>query len=186
MFQRCIPGVAVAILVTVGSAVEAQVAQPPIRILNPTDAAPNAGGARMNQFEDLKGASWRVFGVDSLPEAPVVIAQVGEVPQHNPPSTWSVHLTNHGMLPAVSVTVAAAVVDINGNVKGIQTLPAIKNLKPKSVQRREVRIRVSVIAPTDRIAFYLREVISESGDWKASESDVAPLIREAALRLPVP
>ena len=62
--------------------------QPPIRILNPT-GQPTAGDARMNQFEDPKGASWRVFAVDSLPEAPVVIAQVGEVKQHNPPKEFS-------------------------------------------------------------------------------------------------
>jgi hypothetical protein len=140
----------------------------------------------MNQFEDPKGTSWRVFAVDSLPEAPVVIAQVGEVKQHNPPPSWSVHVTNHGTLPAVSVTVVAAVVDINGNVKAIQPMPAIRNVKPKAVQRRETRIRVTVIAPTDRVVFYLREVISESGDWKVSESDVTPLIREAAAKLPVP
>ncbi len=168
-----------------GAAAEAQVSQPPIRILNPT-GQPTAGDARMNQFEDPKGASWRVFAVDSLPEAPVVIAQVGEVKQHNPPSTWSVHIKNDGSLPANSVTVVAAVVDINGNIKAIQPLPAIKNIKPQSVQRRETRIRVTVIAPTDRVVFYLRETISESGSWSASESDVTALIRDAAQRLPVP
>jgi hypothetical protein len=90
----------------------------------------------MNQFEDAKGASWRVFAVDSLPEAPVAIAQVGEVKQHNPPSTWSVHVVNHALLPATSVTVAAAVVDVNGNIKAIQPLPAIKDLKPSQRSRR--------------------------------------------------
>jgi hypothetical protein len=164
----------------------AQVSQPPIRILNPTNPNPNPGDARMHQFEDAKGASWRVFAVDSLPEAPVAIAQVGEVKQHNPPSTWSVHVVNHALLPATSVTVAAAVVDVNGNIKAIQPLPAIKDLKPSQVQRRETRIRVTVIAPTDRVVFYLRELMSEAGDWKASESDVAVLIRTAAQRLPVP
>ena len=90
------------------------------------------------------------------------------------------------MLPANSVTVAAAVVDVNGNVKAIQPLPAIKNLKPSQMQRRETLIRVTVLAPTDRVVFYLRELISEAGNWKASESDVASLIRDAAQRLPVP
>ena len=167
-------------------AMSAQVAQPPTRILNPTNPNPNPGDARMNVFEDPKGASWRVFAVDALPEAPVVIVGVGEVRQHNPPSTWSVDVRNHSLLPVNSLTVAAAVVDINGNVKAIQPLPAIKNIKPQAVQRRQVRIRVTVIAPTDRVVFYLRELISESGDWKASESDVASLIRDAAARLPVP
>lgn len=165
---------------------QTQVAQPPIRILNPTNPNPNPGDARMNQFDDPKGASWRVFAVDSLPEAPAVISGVGEVRQHNPPSSWSVEVRNHSLLPVNTLTVAAAVVDINGNVKAIQALPAIKNLKPEQVQRRETRIRVTVIAPTDRVVFYLRELMSESGDWKASESDVGMLIRAAAARLPVP
>jgi hypothetical protein len=144
------------------------------------------GDARMNQFEDAKGASWRCFAVDSLPKAPVKIVQVGEVRQHNPPSAWSVFVHNSALLPVNSLTVAAAVVDVNGNVKAIQPLPALKNLKPGQVQRRETRIRVTTIAPTDRVVFYLRELMSESGDWKASESDVVELIRDAAQRLPVP
>ncbi len=165
---------------------QTQIAQPPIRILNPTNPNPNPGDARMNQFDDPKGASWRVFAVDSLPEAPVVISGVGEIRQHNPPSSWSVEVRNHSLLPVNTLTVAVAVVDINGNVKAIQALPAIKNMKPEQVQRRETRIRVTVIAPTDRVVFYLRELISESGDWKASESDVGMLIRTAAARMPVP
>ena len=63
---------------------------------------------------------------------------------------------------------------------------AIKNMKPSQLQRRETRIRVTVLAPTDRVVFYLREVVSEAGNFKASESDVAALIRNAAQRLPVP
>ena len=144
------------------------------------------GDARMNQFEDPKGASWRCFSVDSLPEAPVRIIQVGEVRQYNPPSSWSVFVQNGALLPVISVTIAAAVVDVNGNVKAIQPLPPIKNLKPGQTQRRETRIRVTTIAPTDRVVFYLRELTAESGDWKASESDVASHIRSAAQRLPVP
>jgi hypothetical protein len=163
-----------------------QVAQPPVRILNPTNPNPTPSDARMQQFEDPKGASWRCFAVDSLPEAPVRITQVGEVRQHNPPSTWSVFVQNDALLPVNTVTVAAAVVDVNGNVKGIQPLPAIKNLKPGQVQRRETRIRVTVISPTDRVVFYLRDMMGESGEWTASESDVAELIRTAAQRLPVP
>jgi hypothetical protein len=163
-----------------------QVAQPPIRILNPTNPNPSPGDARMNQFEDPRGASWRVFAVDSMPEAPVVITQVGEVKQHNPPSTWSVSIRNNALLPVNSVTVAAAVVDVNGNVKAIQPLPQLKNLKPSQMQRRETRIRVTVIAPTDRVVFYLRDLVSESGNFTASESDVVALIRTAAQRLPVP
>jgi hypothetical protein len=80
----------------------------------------------------------------------------------------------------------AAIVDVTGEIKAIQALPAIKNLKPGQVQRRETRIRVTVIAPTDRVVFYVRDVISEMGNLRASETDVAALIKAAATRLPVP
>ena len=49
-----------------------------------------------------------------------------------------------------------------------------------------MRIRVTVIAPTDRVVFYVRDVISETGNARASESDVAALIKSAAQQLPVP
>jgi len=54
------------------------------------------------------------------------------------------------------------------------------------VHRKEIPIRVTVIAPTDRVVFFLKEVKSETGDWKAVEADVAELIKTVALRLPVP
>lgn len=162
-------------------------AQPPIRILNPTNPSPMPGDARMTQFEfDVRGASWRVFGVDSFPDGPVRITQVAEVKQYNPPSGWAVHITNRTLLPVASLTMAAAVVDINGEVKAIQPLPAIKNLKPGQEQRRETRIRVTVIAPTDRVVFFVKDVISETGNFRAAETDVATLIKTAADRLPVP
>ena len=106
--------------------------------------------------------------------------------QHNPPSTWSVHVTNRELQTVASFTIIAAVVDITGEIKAIQALPAIKNLKPGQVQRRETRIRVTVIAPTDRVVFYVRDVISETGNMRASESDVAELVRSVAAKLPVP
>ena len=40
---------------------------PPNRILNPTNPNPTPGDARMQQFEDVKGANWRVFSVNSFP-----------------------------------------------------------------------------------------------------------------------
>ena len=47
--------------------------QPPIRILNPTNPNPTPGDARMTQFDfEVKGASWRVFAVDSLPKVRLV------------------------------------------------------------------------------------------------------------------
>ena len=45
--------------------------QPPTRILNPDQPDPTPGDARMNQFEDPKGANWRVFAVNSFPEGPL-------------------------------------------------------------------------------------------------------------------
>ena len=162
--------------------------QPPIRILNPTNPNPVPGDARMTQFDfdEVKGASWRVFAVDSLPDGPIAVVQVNEVRQHNPPSTWAVHVTNRELQTVASFTIIAAVVDVTGEIKAIQALPAIRNLKPGQVQRRETRIRVTVIAPTDRVVFYVRDVISETGNLRASEIDVAAMIRSAAAKLPLP
>ena len=164
----------------------AQSSQPPTRILNPTNPNPTPDDARMNQFEEPKGANWRVFAVNSFPEGPLVITQVEEVRQQNPPSTWGVYVGNGALMPVASLTMAAAVVDVNGNVKATQPMPAIKNLKPQQVVRKEVRVRVTVLAPTDRVVFFVKEVISETGDWKAVDADVATLIKTTALRLPVP
>ncbi|MND00667.1 hypothetical protein D3C83_193650 [compost metagenome] len=54
------------------------------------------------------------------------------------------------------------------------------------MNRKEIPIRVTVIAPTDRVVFYLKELKSETGDWKSVDTEVAELIKAAALRLPVP
>ena len=163
-----------------------QSSQPPTPILNPTNPNPTPGDARMNQFEDPRGSSWRVFAVDSFPNGPVVFTRVVEVRQQNPPSTWAVFVGNDLLSTIASVTVAAAVVDVNGKVKATQVLPAIKNLKGQQVLRKELRIRVTVLAPTDRVVFFVKEVISETGDFKAVDAEVAALIKEKALRLPVP
>jgi len=160
--------------------------QPPIRILNPTNPNPMPSDARMMQFDDPKGASWRVFAVDSHPGGPIAIVQVGEIRQHNPPSSWSVHVASRGSMPLASVSLAAAVVDVSGQIKATQPLPAIKNLKPGQVQRREILIRTTVIAPTDRVVFFLNELKSELGDFAAVDSEVAGLIKNVADRLPVP
>lgn len=160
--------------------------QPPIRIINPTNPNPMPSDARMMQFEWPEGATWRVFGIDAFPEGPVKIARVAEVRQQNPPSTWSVHVTNRALMPVNSLTLAAAVVDVTGKVKATQPLVAIKNLTPQQVIRKEIPIRVTLLAPTDRVVFYLKELKSETGDWKAVDADVAELIKAAALRMPVP
>jgi hypothetical protein len=161
--------------------------QPPIRILNPTNPNPIPSDARMTQFDvETKGANWRVFAVNSLPEAPIAIVQVEEVRQQNPPSLWGVYFVSRAPMPVETATLIAAVVDVNGAVKATQPLPTIKNLKPGQVQRRETRIRVTQIAPTDRVVFFLKEVAGEVGEWKAEDGTVAALIRTAAQRLPVP
>ena len=153
---------------------------------NQTLTNPTPSDARMNQFEDPRGSSWRVFAVDTLPVGPLAIVQVEEVRQHNPPSLWAVSIVNQSFLPVESVTLAAAVVDSAGVVKAIQPMPAIKNLKPSQVQRRQMRVRVTVLAPTDRVVFFIDEVTSETTSFKSKPADVAGLIRLAALRLPVP
>lgn len=166
-----------------------QVAQPPIRILNPNNPNPVAGDARMTQFDfDVPGSSWRVFSVNSNPdpEGPLVITQVEEVKQQNPPSAWAVFVGNREMVSVASLTIAAAVVDVNGKVKATQTMPPIKNLKTQQVQRRETKIRVTVLAPTDRVVFYVKEFKGESGEWKADETFVSTRIKEVALKLPIP
>ena len=160
--------------------------QPPVRIVNPTNPNPMPGDVRMQQFDLPEGATWRVFGVDSYPEGPVRIVQVSEVRQQNPPSTWSVYVTNRALMPVNSLTLAAAVVDVTGKVKATQSLASIQNLKPQQVIRKEIPVRVTVIAPTDRVVFYLKELKSETGDWKSVAADVAALIASVAARLPVP
>jgi hypothetical protein len=160
--------------------------QPPVRIVNPTNPSPMPSDARMMQFEWPEGAMWRVFAVDAYPDGPVKIIRVGEVRQQNPPSTWSVHVTSRALMPVNSVILAAAVVDINGKVKATQPLVAIKNLKPQQVIRKEIPVRVTVLAPTDRVVFFVKEIKSETGDWQSVEADVAELIKAASLQLPVP
>ena len=163
-----------------------QSSQPPTRVFNPTNPNPNPGDARMNQFEDPKGANWRIFAIDANPGGPIAITAVEEVRQQNPPSTWAVYAGNRELMPVGSFTLAAAVVDVNGKVKATQMLPAIKNLKPQQVSRKEIPIRVTIVAPTDRVVFYVREITGETGDWKAVDADVHALIKTAAARMPVP
>ena len=79
--------------------------QPPVRIVNPTNPNPMPGDARMTQFDfEVKGASWRVFAVDSLPNGPINVVQVSEVRQHNPPSIWAVHVANRELQTVASFT----------------------------------------------------------------------------------
>lgn len=175
-----------AVMFLLSSMAFAQSSQPPIRILNPNSPDPPSE-ARLTQFDfEVTGASWRVFGVDSFPGGPVTIVQVGEVRQHNPPSKWSVSVLNRGLMPVNSLRLAAAIVDITGKVKATQRLVAIRNIAPGQVQRREMQVIATVLAPTDRVVFFVQEIISEMANWKAVEAEVAALIQVAAARLPVP
>lgn len=169
---------------TVALALQAQA--PPQRLIDPALTNPNPGDVRMNQFEDPKGANWRVFAVEAFPDGPIAITAVEEMRQQNPPSKFAVYAGNRELMPVNSFTLAAAVVDVNGKVKATQILGAIKNLKPQQVQRREIPIRVTIVAPTDRIVFYVREVKSETGDFKSVDTEVAELIKKVAQRMPVP
>jgi hypothetical protein len=160
---------------------------PPNRILNPTNPNPVPGDARMSQFDgEIPGTSWRVFSVRSFPDAPAIITQVEEVRQQNPPSTWAVYVGNRDYLPVNSMTIAAAVVDIKGKIKATQILPVMRNVKPAQIYRKETPIRVTIVAPTDRVVFYVKSVKSESGDWLAVDAEIAELIRTIAEKLPVP
>ena len=169
---------------TLALALQAQA--PPQRLIDPALTNPNPGDVRMNQFEDPKGANWRVFAVEAFPDGPIAITAVEEMRQQNPPSKFAVYAGNRELMPVNSFTLAAAVVDVNGKVKATQILGAIKNLKPQQVQRREIPIRVTIVAPTDRIVFYVKEVKSETGDFKSVDTEVAELIKKVAQRMPVP
>jgi hypothetical protein len=170
------------------TALVTQAGQAPTRIINPT-GAPTTGDARTSQFDfEVPGTSWRVFSINSNPdpEGPLVITQVEEVKQQNPPSAWAVFVGNRESQPVASLTIAAAVVDVNGKVKATQVMPAIKNLKPQQVQRREMKVRVTVLAPTDRVVFYIKDFKGDGGDWAASEEFVVTRIKDVAAKLPVP
>lgn len=162
-------------------------AQAPTRILDPTSSAPVPSDARIAAIEEMpKGSNWRLFAVDANPQGPIAITQVDEVRQQNPPSRWAVYAGNRELMPVGSFILAAAVIDVTGKIKATQVLPAIKNLKPQQVVRREIPIRVTILAPTDRVVFYVKEIRAETGDWKAVDSDVSDLIKLAAAKLPVP
>ena len=109
-------------------------------------------------------------------------AQVGSVPFTRQGFVRPLYFT----ILVTHVTLAAAVVDVNGKIKAVQPLPVIKNLKAQQVLRKEARIRVTVLAPTDRVVFFLKELKSETDDWKAVDAEVAELIKAAATRFPVP
>lgn len=152
---------------------------------NQTLTNPTPSDARSNQFEEPKGASWKVFALDSYPDGPLTIIEVEEVRQQNPPSTWGVFVRNRSLTPVPSYRLAAAVVGGDGTVKAVQPLPAIKNLKPGKVSRQEMRVQVAALVPSDRVVFFVNEVEGFAGPWKAAGADVSTLITAAAKKLPV-
>ena len=152
---------------------------------NQTLTNPSPSDARMNQFEDAKGATWKVFALDSYPDGPLGVVEVQEIRQQNPPSTWAVFVRNRSLLPVASYAMAAAIVDVFGTVKVFQPLPKIKDLKPDKVARQEVRVR-TIMVPTDRVVFFVSEVASETGQFAADQIQMAAQIKVAAKRFPVP
>lgn len=153
--------------------------------------APQAGviqpvDVRSNLLERASGSSWRVFAVNSNPDGPLQIKEVQEVKQHNPPSTWGVVVQNASLGPVASYAVTAAVVLVDGTIKGIHKLPTVKNLGPSKVRRQEARISFTTINPTDRIVFYVSDVTRDEAPWQAAKGDVQAAIKAAAKLLPVP
>jgi hypothetical protein len=153
---------------------------------SPTLTNPSPSDARMNQFEEVRGSSWRIFAVDSHGDGPIGITEVQEIRQQNPPSAWAVFAHNRSLAPVTSFTLAAAIVSGDGKVKAIQTLPAIRNLDPGQVSRREMRVTTTVLMPTDRVVFFVNQTTGLTGTWKAATADITAVIKEAAKRLPVP
>jgi hypothetical protein len=142
------------------------------------------GDPRGDQFKDPLGATWKVFAVDSYPDGPLVINEVQEIKQQNPPSTWAVFVKNRSLAPVPSYSMAAAIVSGDGTVRAIQPLPAIKNLAPNSVRKQEVRVRVTNLVPSDRVVFFVSEATGDASTWKAVRADVDAMIRTAVKRLP--
>src|SRR5262245_33608931 len=173
--------VALAILFTLAaSSVGAQTST------NQTLVDPRPSDARMTQFEDVRGSSWKVFAVESFADGPLGIIEVQEIRQQNPPSKWAVFVRNRSFFPVERYTMAAAIVTGDGIVKAVQPLPTIRNLAPSKTQRQEMRVAVTVLTPTDRVVFFVKEILSEVGEWKAPDATVFDIIKAAARQLPVP
>lgn len=135
---------------------------------------------------DPRGASWKVFAVDSHESGPIAAVEVEEVRQQNPPSQWGITVRNRGLGPVLSYRMAAAVVTGDNKIKGTQTLPAVKNLKPGQLSRQQIKIFPTILNPTDRVVFYVSELTTEDSSWKVDKNAVTRLITSVAARFPVP
>jgi hypothetical protein len=153
---------------------------------NQTLVDPRPSDARMNQFEEVRGSSWKVFAVESFVDGPLGITEVQELRQQNPPSKWAVIVRNRSLFPVERYTMAAAIVTGDGHVKAVQPLPTIRNLGPSKIARQEMRVITTVLMPTDRVVFFVKEISSEVGQWKAPDSTVFDIIKAAARQIPVP
>ena len=152
---------------------------------NQTLTNPTPSDARMNQFDDPKGTTWKVLALDSDSDGPLGIVEVQEIRQQNPPSTWAVFVQNRSYLPVTSYSVSAAIVDVFGAVKAIQPLPKIKNLKPAKVARQEMRVQ-TIMVPTDRVVFFIGEVSSETGQFVPDRGRLEQQIKAVVKRYPAP
>ncbi len=178
--MRCILFTVAAAVLSAVTRLEAQTGT------NQTLVDPRPSDARMNQFEEVKGSSWKVFAVESFADGPLAITEVQEVRQHNPPSSWAVLTRNRSLMPVTSYTLGAAIVSGDGSVKAIQPLPPIRSLQPDGISRQEMRVRVAVLMPNDRVVFFVNAALSEMGTWKATDTEIAALVKAAARRLPIP
>jgi hypothetical protein len=142
--------------------------------------------ARSNQFEEPKGATWRVFAIEGHDPDPLAIVEVDELRQQNPPSLWAALVRNRSSAAVDSFILAAAIVTGDGTVKAIQRLPAIKNLKPNQMSRQQMRVTATVLMPTDRVVFFVAEVSRNGGSSTADENAVCASIKQAVTRLPIP
>lgn len=136
--------------------------------------------------DTVRGASWRVFGVDVDPSRPLAIDGVEEVRQQRPPSNYAVLAKNRSGAVIESYIVAAVVVASDGSVKQVQQLPAIKNLRPGQSRRQETPIRVAVLSVSDRVAFVPYRITAGGDTWTVSDADMRAAVKLVATRLPVP
>jgi hypothetical protein len=134
---------------------------------------------------DPRGATGKVFAVDSHKAGPIEVVGVEEVLQQNPPSLWAVTVQNRDLASIDSYRMAAAVVTGDHKIKGTQLLPAIKNLKAGAVSRQQIKIFPTILNPTDRVVFYLSELTANGVQWKADKNDVTALITTMSARYPV-
>lgn len=136
--------------------------------------------------DEPRGSSWKVFAVDSYEKGPIGVVEVEEVRQQNPPSLWAVTVQNRSSASVVSYRMTAVVVTGDNKVKGTQLLPVVRNMKAGQVSRQQIKIFPTILNPTDRVVFYVSEIATDAGQWKADKNEVTMLVAKTAARFPVP